>query len=110
MDVNFPNLPEPPYTVVIFSNQHSGEDDVGYEKMAQRMVELAQQQPGYLGMFSTRNGQGFGVTVSFWKDRESASAWKSVASHRGAQELGKQKWYAKYRLQIAEVSESRDGP
>jgi len=37
--------PEPPYYAVIFSSKRTGVDE-GYGAMAQRMVELASEQPG----------------------------------------------------------------
>ena len=39
--------PEPPYLAVIFSSQRT-EGDRGYAVMAERMLELAQGQPGFL--------------------------------------------------------------
>lgn len=51
----FARLPEPPFYAVIFSSQrpHAATDD-GYGAMAQRMVELAALQPGFLGVESAR--------------------------------------------------------
>lgn len=39
------NTPKPPYYAVIFTNTFS-DDTTGYEEVANRMVELAEQQPG----------------------------------------------------------------
>ncbi len=58
------NTPKPPYYAVIFSN-HRIDGDNGYAEMADRMAELAAQQPGYLGMESAR--EGLGITVSYWE-------------------------------------------
>ena len=58
------NTPTPPYYAVIFTNTLS-DDTTGYEEVANRMVELAEQQPGYLGMESVRDG--LGITVSYWQ-------------------------------------------
>lgn len=60
--------PEPPYYAVIFTS-HRTEGDNGYAEMADRMVELASQQPGFLGVESAR--EGVGITVSYWSDLES---------------------------------------
>jgi heme-degrading monooxygenase HmoA len=48
--------PKPPYYAVIFTSERTGVAD-GYAEMSLRMVELAQQQPGYLGHESARDGQ-----------------------------------------------------
>ena len=71
--------------------------------MADRMVELAAQQPGFLGAESARDSSGFGITVSYWMSVESISAWKANAEHQLAQETGKRDWYAHYELRIAKV-------
>ena len=100
---------EPPYYAVIFTAQRTAADEA-YDRMAQRMVELAAQQPGYLGVESTRDAQGLGITVSYWRDAESVKAWKQQSDHLGAQELGKRKWYEHYELRVARVERSYDGP
>jgi len=100
------HTPEPPYYAVIFTSQRvkgDGSDDHGYGLMAQRMVELAAQQPGYLGVESARGADGLGITVSYWKDLESIAAWKANGQHRVAQETGKTRWYADFSLRIARV-------
>ena len=61
------DTPKPPYYAVIFSS-HRTDGDNGYGEMAERMAELAAQQPGYLGMESAR--EGLGITVSYWESLE----------------------------------------
>ena len=94
--------PEPPYYAVIFTTQRT-EGDRGYGTMAERMMELAAQQPGFLGVESVRDVNGFGVTVSYWKDEEAIGYWKSHTEHRVAQDAGKKTWYADFALRIAKV-------
>jgi heme-degrading monooxygenase HmoA len=94
--------PEPPYLAVIFSSQRTAGDQ-GYGAMAQRMVELAQTQPGFLGVESARDEEGFGITVSYWKDEASIAAWKANAEHEVAQRLGWERWYAAFRLRLCRV-------
>jgi heme-degrading monooxygenase HmoA len=92
--------PNPPYYAVIFSSLRS--DDIeGYAETAARMVELAAQQPGFLGIESVR--EELGITVSYWSDLESIKNWKSVAEHRVAQKMGMEKWYSSYMTRIARV-------
>jgi len=94
--------PEPPYYAVIFTAQRTKGDE-GYGKMADRMEELASGQPGYLGIESARNADGFGITVSYWASEEAIVRWKANLEHRGAQESGRQTWYAGYSVRIARV-------
>jgi heme-degrading monooxygenase HmoA len=96
------DLFEPPYVAVIFASQRTPEDK-GYGRMAERMVELASRQPGFLGVESARDPEGFGITVSYWQDEASVEAWKADVEHRAAQRLGKETWYRAFRLRVAKV-------
>lgn len=92
--------PDPPYYTVIFSS-HRTEGDNGYAEMADRMVALAANQPGFLGMESVR--EGLGTTISYWESLESITNWKKNAEHLKAQRLGHQKWYSAFRVRVAKV-------
>ena len=94
------NTPTPPYYAVIFTS-HRTDGDNGYGEMAERMAELAAQQPGYLGMESAR--EGLGITVSYWESLEAIRNWKQNAEHQEAQRLGHQQWYSSFRVRIAKV-------
>lgn len=98
----FAQTPAPPYYAVIFTSQRT-EGDQGYGDMADRMVELAHEQPGFLGVESARGAGGFGITVSYWESTQAIAAWKANAEHRIAQETGKTTWYADYQLRVAKV-------
>ncbi|MFA6311900.1 MAG: antibiotic biosynthesis monooxygenase [Sterolibacterium sp.] len=106
----FAQTPAPPYYTVIFTSQRRADDGFeGYDAMAKRMVELAAQQPGFLGMESARNAEGFGITVSYWASLEAIGAWKANAEHRVAQESGRRDWYRHYEVRIARVERAYSG-
>jgi heme-degrading monooxygenase HmoA len=94
------DTPTPPYYAVIFSS-HRNDDIEGYAETAARMVELAAEQPGFLGVESVR--EDLGITVSYWSDLESIKRWKAHAEHRTAQQMGMEKWYSSYKTRIALV-------
>lgn len=94
------NTPAPPYYAVIFTSLRSEISD-GYEETAQRMLQLAAQQPGYLGVESAREETG--ITVSYWENLEAIRHWKANAEHRIAQETGRSRWYAAYKTRICLV-------
>jgi heme-degrading monooxygenase HmoA len=107
----FAPLIEPPYYAVIFSSQRRAhEADDGYEAMAERMVELAARQPGFLGLETTRGADGFGITVSYWRDEASIQAWKADAEHRLARERGRSHWYQGFVLRVAKVERAYGRP
>ena len=94
------NTPEPPYYAAIFTTIRS-EGDHGYGEMAARMMELAAEQPGFLGVESARGEVG--ITVSYWQSEEAIRNWKRNAEHLVAQELGRSRWYAEYKVRISRV-------
>lgn len=98
----FAPRPEPPYYAVIFTSQRSAVE-AGYAEMAERMVALAAEQPGYLGVESARDAGGLGITVSYWQTVEDIAAWRRHAEHTLAREQGRAEWYTHYELRIARV-------
>jgi heme-degrading monooxygenase HmoA len=92
--------PEPPYYAVIFTSLRTGVTE-GYADTADRMVELAHGQPGFLGVESAR--QGIGITVSYWASLEAIRHWKQDAEHRLAQRTGRAQWYESYTVRICKV-------
>jgi heme-degrading monooxygenase HmoA len=86
---------EPPYYAVIFTSKASTENE-GYEEMATRMFELAQQQDGFIAFETAR--QEIGITISYWRGH---------AEHLEAQRLGRERWYDSFELHIARVESYR---
>ncbi len=97
---NFADTPQPPYYAVIFTSRRT-EGVEGYAEMADRMVELATQQPGFLGIESAR--EAIGITVSYWSDLDSIHRWKTNLEHKEAQLKGQTDWYAQYTVRISKV-------
>ncbi len=96
------NLPKPPYFIVAFAS-HRTDGDNGYAAMADRMVELAARQPGYLGIESARGADGFGITNSYWTDEASIRAWKADVDHLEAQTTGRRDWYSAYAVRVGKI-------
>jgi heme-degrading monooxygenase HmoA len=67
------------------------------------MLELAAQQPGYLGVESARGEDGLGITVSYWSSLEAIRVWREQAEHRLAQNQGREKWYSRFALRVCRV-------
>jgi len=97
--------PKPPYYAVIFTS-HRTSGDNGYNKMANKMVELASQQPGFLGVESAR--ETVGITVSYWKNLQSIKDWKHNLEHLEAQKNGKDIWYSVFKTRICKVESDHD--
>jgi heme-degrading monooxygenase HmoA len=93
----------PPYYAVVFTSIRSPGDNEGYAVTADRMLELAREQPGFLGVETARGEDGLGITVSYWSSLESIAAWREHAEHRMAQAHGRAKWYRWYALRVCRV-------
>lgn len=99
--MSFATTLKPPYYAVIFSSTRT-DGDHGYGEMAARMVEMAAEQPGFLGVESARD-DALGITVSYWENEAAIAAWKAVAEHREAQRRGRREWYSGFRVRVARV-------
>ncbi len=99
------NTPKPPYYAVIFSNELS-DNTTGYEETANRMIELAGQQPGYLGHESVRDE--LGITISYWQDEQSIKQWKQHSEHVLARKMGRDTWYKAFKTRVAKVERDYD--
>ncbi|MBT2185447.1 antibiotic biosynthesis monooxygenase family protein [Sphingobium nicotianae] len=103
MTDNEARLPPVGAIAVIFIAQRTDEDEVGYGRAAGAMDALAATQPGYLGIDSVRGADGLGITVSYWADEASAVAWRNNAEHAAIREIGRARWYARYRLIVTQA-------
>jgi heme-degrading monooxygenase HmoA len=97
------NTPQPPYYAVIFSSLRTSHGADDYGVMADRMVELAQTMPGFLGVESARGLDGFGITVSYWTSEDAIRHWQQHAEHLLAQRLGREEWYTRFELRVCRV-------
>ncbi len=92
--------PEPPYYAVIFTSLRTAVEE-GYAQTAARMLQLAADQPGFLGAESAR--EEVGITVSYWESPEAIRAWKAHAEHVLAREKGRRDWYRAYKTRVCKV-------
>lgn len=105
----FAPLPAPPYFAVIFSSVRSEGGQQAYDEASQRMLDLAAQQPGYLGVESARGADGFGITVSYWQTEEAIHAWRRHAEHTLVRERGRTDWYRHFEVRVARVERAYGG-
>lgn len=94
--------PNPPYYAVIFSSKRT-ENEKGYNQMSKKMLELAQQQEGFLGIESVSEKNGFDLTISYWDSLKSIQNWREHAAHQTAKQKGKVDWYSMFKTRICKV-------
>ncbi|MGZ3240852.1 MAG: antibiotic biosynthesis monooxygenase family protein [Burkholderiaceae bacterium] len=88
--------------VVIFRSKIRSLDDE-YTKVAARMRELALDQFGCIEFHALTEGNEE-VALSYWHDEDSIREWKTHSEHVLAQQLGKQRWYESYIVQVAQIT------
>lgn len=96
---------EPPYYAVVFTSLRT-EEDTGYGATAERMGELVQRIPGFLGEDSARTPGGLSITIAYFRDLAGIEQWRQNAEHREAKEHGRAHWYERYSIHIARVEHS----
>lgn len=93
--------PEPPYYAVIAPAELN--DDVrGYPEMATMLIDIAMEQPGFIGIESGFQ-KGFALAVSYWESLEAIEAWSQHVRHRIAKDKARSAWFKKYVTRIAKV-------
>lgn len=87
--------------VVIF-RARARDVDADYAATAALLRELALKEFGCLDFCAVTEGDRE-VALSYWPDEASILAWKRHADHLMAQQLGRERWYASYSVEVAEV-------
>jgi heme-degrading monooxygenase HmoA len=79
------------------------QSDAEYAQIAQQMRELAIGQFGCLEFFSVTEGTQE-MALFYWNDEASIQAWKAHSEHIVAQQLGRERWYESYKVQMAQIT------
>lgn len=80
----------------------SGALDAEYSAVAAALREMAIASFGCLEFVSVTEGRDE-IAISYWPDEDSIRKWKAHSDHVVAQQLGREKWYESYIVQIAEI-------
>jgi len=92
--------------IVLFRSRLVDAPD-GYAEMAQEMLDTAKTMPGFIDVKAYKSDDGERLTVVWWQDEETLRAWRTHARHLVAQKTGRERWYAYYDLEVAEVIRGR---
>jgi len=79
------------------------QSDAEYSQMAVRMRELALGQFGCLEFTAVTEGNEE-IALSYWPSEAHIRAWRAQSEHVLAQQLGRERWYESYTVQVAEVT------
>ena len=76
--------------------------DEEYARVARRMRQLALSEFGCLEFQAVTEGD-HEIALSYWPDEKKILDWKKHSEHVIAQELGRERWYESYVVQICEI-------
>lgn len=87
---------------VIFKAQIKHIDDE-YHLMARRMRQLAINHYGCLDFSSCTDGDQE-ISISYWESEDDIVKWKQEPEHMAAQEIGRNRWYASYTIEVMTIN------
>lgn len=93
--------------VVLFRSRLADAAADGYADMASEMLARAKQMPGFIDFKSYKSDDGERLSIIRWQDEVTLSHWRNDVRHRVAQQLGREKWYEYYKIEVAEVIRER---
>jgi heme-degrading monooxygenase HmoA len=83
--------------------------DTEYTATAARMRDLALKEFGCLDFCAVTEGDQE-VALSYWPDEASIRAWKQHTDHLMAQQLGRERWYSSYSVEVAKITRAYGAP
>jgi heme-degrading monooxygenase HmoA len=90
--------------VVVFrARRTEAGDGEEYHAQLRRMADLAQKMPGYISHKPFVAEDGERLTLFEWESPETLHAWATHPEHVPVKQLGREKFYTEYHLQVCEV-------
>jgi heme-degrading monooxygenase HmoA len=82
--------------------------DAEYSATAQRMREKAFADYGCVDFVAVSEGDQE-IALSYWNSLDDIARWKNDSEHQRAQQLGREKWYRDFSVEIAQIDRSYRG-
>ena len=89
--------------VAIFRSRLRPEHVEEYHSLAPKMLELAQSMPGFVSFKSFTSDDGERVSIIEFELLDYLQAWRDHPEHKKAQQLGRERYYAEYHIQICSL-------
>jgi heme-degrading monooxygenase HmoA len=89
--------------VTVFRSRLLPEAQGEYMPMAKRMSELAETMPGYIAHKTFVAEDGERLTLVEFQSEEGLREWAIHPEHMEAKKLGRQRYFAAYRVQTCNV-------
>ncbi|WP_332610624.1 antibiotic biosynthesis monooxygenase family protein [Achromobacter sp. ESBL13] len=90
---------------VIFEVEPANGDPDPYLHIAAGLIDELKTIDGFISVerFQSLSTPGKLLSLSFWRDEDAVKRWRSLESHRRAQEAGRGGVFQNYRLRVAHV-------
>ena len=88
--------------ISIFRSRLRPENEYEFRALAERMMKLAEAMPGFISYKLYVSDDGERCSIVEFESHEQLLAWRNLAEHRNAQEIGRQRYYEEYRLHVTE--------
>lgn len=94
--------------ISIFRSRLRPENAEEFHELAERMMKLAEAMPGFISYKLYTSEDGERCSIIEFESHEELLAWRNLAEHRQAQQIGRERFYERYTLHVANpVRESR---
>jgi len=76
-----------------------------YFKLAAGLRQQLEAIDGFISVerFESVTQPGKFLSLSFWRDEAAVRRWRELETHRAAQDAGRERHFADYRLRVAQV-------
>jgi heme-degrading monooxygenase HmoA len=93
--------------VILFRSKLTDQAGADYKALDAELETLVQQNPGFVAAKAFSAADGERLTVVWWRDEQSLADWRNLMRHREAQDIGRQKWYQYYEIDVATITRSK---
>lgn len=94
--------------LTVFRSRLRPESQAEYVEVSARMSERVASMPGYLRHKTFTAEDGERVTICEFDSAEALGAWSADPDHEAAKTRGVEALYSEYRIQVCEVTRTRD--
>lgn len=88
------------FVIVFRSKLRAGVDLSPLGPVGIRMYELASAMPGFISYKDFAAADGESVSIVEFESLETLKAWRDHPEHVAAQQLGRDHYFAEYRIQV----------
>ena len=89
--------------VILFRSRLTEAAGHDYARMTEAMMEHARAFTGFVDVKNFTADDGERLTVVWWQDEATLTAWANDARHRIAKNTGRERWYEYYKMDVVQI-------